>query len=245
MEEIKVNESIASNNVFWLELVKTIYKSYSISYVVNKGKKYINCSNRWFNADELREKIENMGITIAHKDHECTGYFSDECNVKSKINKRQVLPQEIKYVFNGKFNYDVGTFDESWSEHSNDKYNTDFNEVLDNKLKKEVKKMLLSIEKKNQSSDASNIKFIFNKKIQMYNLNGINTDHRGSDHMVIKLPFESNVNFENEFTLEELIVGCMTLKSHKFNLWYELFYDAICEKIDDHYKINLNFDHGS
>jgi len=46
--------------------------------------------------------------------------------------------------------------------------------------------------------------------------------------MLIKLPFESEINFENEFTLEELIVGCQTIKSYKFNLWYKLFCGAKC-----------------
>lgn len=112
MEMIVVNENIASNNVFWSELIKSIYYSFEIEYVINKGKKYMNCSNTWYDANKIRNKLEQNEIKIAHKDHVCTGYSSDECNVKSKINKRNVNFDEIKYVFGGKFEFDEARFDD-------------------------------------------------------------------------------------------------------------------------------------
>ena len=253
MEVIIVNENIASNNVFWLKLIRSIYESFSIQYVLNKGKKYMNCTNIWHNTCDQREKFENNGIKISHKDHECTWYWNKEWNIKSKINKRQVGLDEIKYIFDGKFEFDESSFEDSWEEFISEEFNEDDDNEDDNdkddkvkynELKKEIKQIMLLIEK-NKTNGESEIKFVFDRKIKIYNPCGINDNHRGSDNMIIKLPFESEINFENEFTLEELIVGCQTIKSHKFDLWYELFCGAKCEIVDIGYKINLQFDHES
>lgn len=72
MDVIVVNENIAPNNVFWSLLISSIYKSFKIKYVVNKGKKYMNFTNSWYNASVIRDKLEYEGIEISHKDYECT-----------------------------------------------------------------------------------------------------------------------------------------------------------------------------
>lgn len=264
MEDITISEDIETNSIFWSELIRSIYDSFDIQYVINKRKKYMNCSNEWYDADELREKFEQDGIKIAHKDHECNSYF-DDCNVKSKINKRTVKLDEIKYVFDGKFTFDEDRFDDEWEEleeleeervlkkseevkkikkskkSKNDK-NVKNNE---NDLRTKIKNLLLEIENVNKNIDITNIKFICNKKIKILNKRGINKDHRGSDHMLIKLPFEKEVCLEKEFTLEDLIIRLITIKSHKFDLWYELYCCSKCEIIEDELVINTSFDHGS
>lgn len=112
-------------------------------------------------------------------------------------------------------------------------------------LKKEIKKLLFLIEKTNETIDISEIKFLFDKKIIIKNDNGINKNHRGSDHMIIKLPFASYVSLEKEFTLENLIVACKNIKSHKFDQWYEIFCDCDSRIVEDKLIINTIFDHGS
>ena len=63
--------------------------------------------------------------------------------------------------------------------------------------------------------------------------------------MIIKLPFEYYVNLQNNFSLEDLIIACYNVKSHKFNYWYELFCDTLIDVENDKINILLNFDHGS
>jgi hypothetical protein len=201
-------------------------------YVINKDKKYMNCSSLWYDADELRAKFEQEGIKICHKDYKCSGYLSDECNCKSKINKRKVNPNEIKYVFDGKFKFDNEMFS--------------YYEVCNNdELCKIIKKLFQQIEDKNKINTISNIKFVLEKEIKITNNHGINKDHRGSDHMIIDLPFVSNIELGCEFTLEELIIACTNLKSHKFDNCYELYCDSKCEIADNQIVINACFDHGS
>lgn len=184
METILINNVLYSNNTFWSELLRTLYNSFEITYVINKGKKYMNCSSLWYDADELRVKFEQEGIKICHKDYKCSGYSNDECNCKSKINKRKVYSNEIKYVFDGKFKFD----DEIFS----------YYEVCNNdELCKKIKKLFQQIENKNKINTISNIKFVLEKEkekeIKIINNYGINKDHRGSDHMIIDLPFASNI----------------------------------------------------
>jgi len=54
---IEINEDFGKNNVFWIELIRTIYNSFEIEYIINKGKKYVNCSNTWYDANEIRNKL--------------------------------------------------------------------------------------------------------------------------------------------------------------------------------------------
>lgn len=250
---IEINEDISTNNIFWTELIRTIYNSFEIEYVINKGRKYMNYSNEWYDAIEIRNKLEQNGIKICHKDHECTGYRSEECNLKSKINKRNVNFDEIKYVFDGKFKFDEARFEDEW----NSAFDLDPDEDCDIKnlisdtnkehvqSKKEIKKILFLIEETNKNIDISKIKFVSDNKIKIKNDQGINKDHRGSDHMIIKLPFISCVSLEKEFTLENLITACTNIKSHKFDLWYELFCGSNCELVGDELIIDVDFDHGS
>jgi len=63
--------------------------------------------------------------------------------------------------------------------------------------------------------------------------------------MIIKLPFASYVSLEKEFSLENLIVACTNIKSHKFVRWYELFCGSNCEFVGDELIIDTDFDNGS
>jgi len=237
---INISEEIYSSDKFWNGIFRSICDSYKIEYVTNKGKKYMNFSNTWYDASKLREKFTNSGIKIAHKDYKCDGYWSDECDCKSKINKRKVNSDEIKYVFGGKFKFDQERWDEEYEDEDEDE-DEDENE----ELKNNIKKILLDIEEKNTQYSISDIKFVFDKKIQINNEAVINKDHRGSDHMIIKLPFEKKVILNNQFTLEDLIVANTNVKSHKFDYWYELFCRTKCVVNNDIININLIIDHGS
>ena len=225
MEIIKLNNDICANNRFWSELLRGIYDSFEIYYVVNKGKNYMNCSSMWYDATEIREKFKQEKIKIVHKEHICSSYF--ECNIKSKINVKNVDVNEIKYIFGGKFRFDDENFDKEYYV--------------------KVKTLLEEIENKNETHTISNIKFVLEKEksVKIINDHGINEDHRGSDHMIIKLPFMSNVELNNEFTLKDLIIACTNIKSHKFDNWYEMYCYSKCEIMNNQIIINTIFDHGS
>lgn len=230
--EINLDESIYSSHMFWSELVRTIYESYKILYVINKNKKYINGETRWYDGTKLRERLENEGIKFAHKNYSCEAYYDDECECKSKLNRRKVNFNEIKYVFEGKFKFDAKRFNEDYDDENNI-------------LKSNIKKILLLIEKTNKKIPISNIKFVLDKCVNLQNVNGFNKDHRGLDHMIIELPFVSNIKLGKEFTLEEMITTIYNLKSHKFDYWYELFCDTKIKIDNDKIDVCLSFDHGS
>jgi len=235
--KIKLDETIYSSHIFWTELIETIYKSYEILYVINKNKNYINGETRWYDGTNLRTRLENEGIKFAHKNHSCEAYF-DDCECESKLNRRKVNSNEIKYVFEGKFKFDAKKF--------NEKYDNDDDENDENNIcKSKIKDIMLLIKKTNKKIPISNIKFVLDKCINLQNVNGFNKGHRGLDHMIIKLPFESSIKLSKEFTLEEMITSTYNLKSHKFDYWYELFCDTKIIIDDDEIVVCLSFDHGS
>lgn len=256
---IKISPDIYSNDIFWAELFRIIYNSYSIEYVTNNKRNYINCDNMWSgDMETLKNKLELRGIKICHKKHECNGH--DDCDLINVINRRKVKPNEIKYVFEGKFDFDNERFNEDWNcyEDENEDEDEDENEdkdknedKKDNKndkngeLKNIIIKLFSLIEEKNQTQKISNITFELDKNILIKNPCGFNHDHRGSDHMLIKLPFVNQIELGKIFTLEDLIVGGFNLRSHKFDNYYELYSTASCKVDIDKINVELNFDHGS
>ena len=234
--EIILDERVYSSHMFWSGLVRTIYESYEILYVINKNKKYINGETQWYKGTNLRTRLENEGIKFAHKNHSCKGYLDYECECKLKLNRIKVNSNEIKYVFEGKFKFDANRFNEDYDDDEDDDNNI---------LKSSIKDIMLLIEKTNKKIPISNIKFVLDKCVNLQNVNGFNKDHRGLDHMIIELPFESKIKLGKEFTLEEIITTIYNLKSHKFDYWYELFCDTKIKIDNDRIDVCLSFDHGS
>ena len=88
-------------------------------------------------------------------------------------------------------------------------------------------------------------KLLCEKEINLKNENGVNKDHRGSDHTRIILDFHDNFNLPKNCTLQEFADGCYRVKSHKFYHWYELYVGASIEQSEKKLNIHLGFDHGS
>uniref|UniRef100_A0A6C0EQ66 Uncharacterized protein n=1 Tax=viral metagenome TaxID=1070528 RepID=A0A6C0EQ66_9ZZZZ len=85
---------------------------------------------------------------------------------------------------------------------------------------------------------------VFPGLIRLENVSGENDDHRGSDHCLLSLPFES-VELENP-TLREFLKGLFLNKSHHFDKWYEMYIDSrIIERPNGMWVVQLEFDHGS
>ena len=90
--------------------------------------------------------------------------------------------------------------------------------------------------------------------LKLINMSGFNDDHRGSDHFMYKMPYSESVTLKNP-TLGEFVDALYLIKSHKVDLWYELFCQAKINinsfdeiDVDDQenkLEIKLIFDHGS
>lgn len=88
-------------------------------------------------------------------------------------------------------------------------------------------------------------KIIFKNNITMTNDMGIHEDKRGNNYCRVLAIFLDEIELENP-TLKEFVNGIWTLKSHKFDKWYELYCGiSDYENIDGNIKLNLDFDHGS
>lgn len=84
------------------------------------------------------------------------------------------------------------------------------------------------------------------KKIIFINKNGINKDHRGSNHCEIFLHFHESFTVTAPISLEDFYLALIKTKSHKFENWYELFMKSTVQKLEESsYSINFKHDHGS
>ncbi len=82
-------------------------------------------------------------------------------------------------------------------------------------------------------------------EVVLHNKAGINHDHRGSNHTDIQLDFHDTWVLRGS-TRRDLAEGLYRVKSHKFDLCYEMF--SGIEKIvftEKGLNIHLIFDHGS
>lgn len=81
------------------------------------------------------------------------------------------------------------------------------------------------------------------------NISGFNHDHRGSDHTRIELPFTDRIRLtpvDGKIKFLDLVQACFDIKSHKFDLWYELFCGIKKFRLEGGDGIaTIVFDHGS
>ena len=80
--------------------------------------------------------------------------------------------------------------------------------------------------------------------VTMRNDMGANSDHRGSDHCLLVLPFTTRTQMKSP-TLREFISHLYLLKSHKFDSWYEMYCNLTAKELEYTCEIDLHFDHGS
>lgn len=88
--------------------------------------------------------------------------------------------------------------------------------------------------------------FFSSKEIIIINPQGPNADHRGSDHLIYKIPMIPKVSLGKTFTFADILQAAYKIKSHHFDSWYEL-YCRIDNIIEDKNRlaVRLTFDHGS
>jgi hypothetical protein len=84
-------------------------------------------------------------------------------------------------------------------------------------------------------------------RVTVRNTSGFNDDHRGSDHCAIKLDFWDSYEINGPvITVYDLLVALYKVKSHKWDIWYEMFSNVDSHSLENgHLTIEVSFDHGS
>lgn len=105
------------------------------------------------------------------------------------------------------------------------------------------------VEKIMQSTPFRKIYIRCSKRLVITNCNGINDDHRGSDHTRLILDFHPAVSIKpkhNRIRLADLTDACYRIKSHKFDYWYELYCGIKSHKTSSNtFMATVTYDHGS
>ncbi len=252
-----------TNSKFWYQLLKIINWYYKIDWIKFNNRNYINCTNEWYDGDEIIQKLALVNSKPCHKNHVCSG--DDDCSNYKKYNRIEIPNiSDVQYVFSNSF--DLNDF-ESWLDDEDDdenKKDEDTKKVQDvNNESEDIKKQIhptqltekpniveskinrIIRELTNLELEPKLIQFVSNKDIVITNNCGFNEDHRGSNHTILKLPFVSEVNLGKKFTFYDLLTANSNLKSHKFDNNYELFCETTCTDKNDLIEIELIFDHGS
>jgi hypothetical protein len=213
-------------------IIRYIYKLAQIRFIKYNSKLYFQMTNKW-NGGIPKNISQEEKELLGHEDCSCDGYWDDECKLlNKKWKKTNPSSSELEYIYN----YDEGAL-----------------KVVCQDIHKSIKIPLKKIHnfifdlKSNPETQVSSIKFLVSKPLIITNPNGINTDHRGSNHTKLILPFVSNVTLGEKFTFKDLINTMYQIKSHKFDYWYE-FYCAVIissKKNSPDIKINVSYDHGS
>ena len=155
-----------------------------------------------------------------HQASECQGYYSHTDNATGEDNSKEYnhsLPKGASVIFGIEKALNV-------SEFPFEDYETE-----------------------NAFFEGINLTTIFQsrKTVILRNLNGINEDHRGSDHFKYEIPFEGEVVLRKKFTMDQLIDALYRIKSHHTDNWYELFCRVKITDEDDQMVLICEFDHGS
>jgi hypothetical protein len=213
---------------FFDGLFRYIYKLTNIKFVEYDSKLYFQTSNQWGGGKPTG--LDQSEISkLAHKDFKCNGYW--DCDCKNKKSKPTPTKEMIKYIYSWR----------SWILN-------DIKEYCDDELDPCVFPALKSIDKfigSNREKQSENIQIILSKPLIINNTSGFNSDHRGSDHIPLTLPYSFHEHMDSTITLKELIDVAYLIKSHKFDYWYELFCGVRSIKNNDFIELNIGFDHGS
>lgn len=195
-----------------------------IDHITYKGVDYYQHSNEWYDRSEDIEYPEH------DPDIQCHGYWDhDEGHCDEilpsiyDVDHIHVSPDE-EHNLEYHIVYDCGRWDADIDWHPDIGDFVCYSDVI---AQKEVQ--LIGI-----------------KSILIHNLSGINEDHRGSDHILVQLPYKETVHIEKDIiSIHDITIAFFQIKSHKFDFWYELYNSVKCSIVNDCLHIDIEFDHGS
>lgn len=93
--------------------------------------------------------------------------------------------------------------------------------------------------------DPSQITLVGYETLILENDNGINDDHRGSNHCQVDLEFYDEYKMKLPISLMDFMKGCYRIKSHKWDKWYELYCGGTVDMESKSITLTTSFDHGS
>jgi hypothetical protein len=219
-------------------LLKYIYKSIEIDYVnaniTGKVKKYYNQSIDEYHSSNWTD---------------CPYDKFEKCPI---CNNRKNSSTSIQYFFKlaKHFDYDwhIKCEIDSYDYYDN---NSSIISILKNETLVIIEKLHKFLQSHPDSLyTSSGIHFKSDNLFNFVNKDGVNPDRRGSDHLEVILPFESEIYLSCNSTFYELLVVAHKIKSHKFENNYELFCgvsNLTYQGKNNYYcvKVELSFDHGS
>jgi hypothetical protein len=106
--EIVLDDEVVSNYRFWHAIFQIINESYRIEYYIFKGKNYFNCSSNRYNGKQISNKLVQKNIKLTHKNYICKCQYDYVNHPDHKhYNKIKAKPNDIKYIYTGKFELDI------------------------------------------------------------------------------------------------------------------------------------------
>ena len=105
--EIILEDKVINDEHFWNALFKIINESYRIEYIQHKGKNYFNCSSSRYDGNKILNKMIQSNIKPAHKNYVCKCNFNYDESIHKNYNRRKVNPEQIKYIYSGKFELNI------------------------------------------------------------------------------------------------------------------------------------------
>lgn len=188
------------------------------------------------------EKLEYLGYK-----------FEEIPNQWSRHNRKTLTPQQKKLMkmiednpeLNGSLKIDDKTEHElnyifSWDYTEEE---TIYEVIAKSKTKISEKNKEKLIEMLSELEKHKN-KIFYKGDVKIVNKSGFNDDERGSNFCILDIPYYETIEMESP-TLNDVVEMFYSVKSHKFENWYELYTDCKVTYKNGTMIIELEFDHGS
>jgi len=221
-------DQIGDLNIFFDLILRYIYHSFRLEYVMNSNKKIFPRPNSWFGPPKKIAK--KYHLKECKETYDPCGWYENATNPTG--------PVEFHYKIDTDLNVVEVELEDKWEDKSED-------ESKNPSDKNEFKQLFEFIDANINAYGIDHLFFISKKDVFILNNRGYNHDHRGSDHTAILLEFKSEVNLKSFFSMHQLIDASYLIKSHKFEHWYELFCGVEVEQKKDRIECQTDFDHGS
>jgi len=228
--------TLSDNSDDLSEIFRFLYNSFSINYFEFRGKKHCNRETIWYDPiDSMNEELHKE-CTKNNKEYEYTeadGFEQGETPFND--------PEDIKYT------EETGEYQSSSCRFYNEKGKIDYFYKYDQSemYKGNNETVDKIIEFISSGGNFLDIEFIHEKSLHFINKRGRNYDMRGADDTVVVLPFEQYIEMNNKITMGELLTSLYTIKSHKFDYNYEMYFEIILRHSSHYNRCDFTFDHGS
>ncbi len=251
---------------FLSTLIDYIYDTVVVKSVSLYGLKFYNRTSSWY--------ARQNGVSEPHDpDYECTGhrwndcdfakrepdlYHPDEKDIIQHLTKSPVVTDKLVVPYENFFldlpdeHKDAIEYQLVYDNNQSNPEKFEVDEDEDSHYTQEERTSQLDrcylyglFEETFKKYDPEQYQLLSERSFELMNKQGVNDDHRGSNHTRIVLDFNSVFPLDENPTIMTFAEACYRIKGNKFDYWYEL-YGGIDLKVDeDTYWIDVGFDHGS